>query len=120
MFKGFKNAYIVVTIQGHILIFDEDKEKNDNIISNKIFMIYNKSKVQIRKKESKKTNFLLSIWEIAHNKKKVKYLILDTLNEENLNEIIKNIGGLVEGIETEKSEEEEQEEKNNKKAVNDE
>jgi hypothetical protein len=118
MFKGFKNAFIVITLQGHILILDEDKEKNDNIISNKIFMIYNKSKVQIRKKESKKTNFLLSIWEIAHNKKKVKYLILDTLNEENLNEIIKNIGGLVEGIETEKSEEEEQEEKKKKNGVN--
>ena len=118
MFKGFKNAYIVVTIQGHILILDDEKDKNENIISNKIFMIYNKSKVQIRKKESKKTNFLLSIWEIAHNKKKVKYLILDTLNEENLNEIIKNIGGLVEGIETEKSEEEEQEEKKKKNGVN--
>ena len=120
MFKGFKNAYIVITIQGHILILDDEKDKNENIISNKIFMIYNKSKVQIRKKESKKTNFLLSIWEIAHNKKKVKYLILDTLNEENLNETIKHIGGLIEGVETERSEGEEQEEKNNKKEIGDE
>lgn len=43
---------------------------------------------------------------------------MDTLNEENLNEITKNIGGLVEGIETEKSEEEEQEEKKKKNEVN--
>ena len=120
MFKGFKNAYIVVTIQGHILILDDEKDKNENIISNKIFMIYNKSKVQIRKKESKKTNFLLSIWEITNNKKKIKHLILDTLNEENLNETIKHIGGLIEGVETERSEGEEQEEKNNKKEIGDE
>ena len=120
MFKGFKNAYIVVTIQGHILILDDEKDKNENIISNKIFMIYNKSKVQIRKKQSKKTNFLLSIWEITNNKKKIKHLILDTLNEENLNETIKHIGGLIEGVETERSEGEEQEEKNNKKEVSDE
>jgi hypothetical protein len=83
-------------------------------------MIYNKSKVQIRKKESKKTNFLLSIWEITNNKKKIKHLILDTLNEENLNETIKHIGGLIEGVETERSEGEEQEEKNNKKEIGDE
>ncbi len=115
MFKGFKNSYIVVTLQGHVLILDD--EKTDNIISNKIVMTYNKSKVQIRKKASKKFNFLLSIWEITNNKKKTKNLILDTLNEENYNETIKHIGGLVEGVETERDDEEEQDEKNNKKAV---
>ena len=31
MFQGFKNSYIIVTLQGHILIFDEDKEKNEDI-----------------------------------------------------------------------------------------
>ena len=115
MFKGFKNSYIVVTLQGHVLILDD--EKTDNIISNKIVMTYNKSKVQIRKKASKKFNFLLSIWESTNNKKKTKNLILDTLNEENYNETIKHIGGLVEGVETERDDEEEQDEKNNKKAV---
>ena len=80
-------------------------------MKNKIIFIYNKSKVSIRKRQSKKSNFYLSIWENTNNKKKIKNLILDTLNEEYLNEIIKNVGGLIEGLEKEEEEEKKESEK---------
>ena len=111
VFKGFKNAIIIVTYQGHIIIFDNENNKNEELMKNKIIFIYNKSKVSIRKRQSKKSNFYLSIWENTNNKKKIKNLILDTLNEENLNEIIKNVGGLIEGLEKEEEEEKKESEK---------
>ena len=111
MFKGFKNAYIVVTIQGHVLIFDEDKE-NFEINFNKSPIIYNKSKVGSRKKKSKKSNFMIVIWEMGNNKKKTKSLSIDTLNNDNFNDAIKNIGGFVDnGKDDEKEDEEEDEDK---------
>ena len=111
VFKGFKNATIIVTYQGHIIIFDNENNKNEELMKNKIIFIYNKSKVSIRKRQSKKSNFYLSIWENTNNKKKIKNLILDTLNEEYLNEIIKNVGGLIEGLEKEEEEEKKESEK---------
>ena len=106
--KGIKNSFIVITIQGHILIFDEDKENNnEDIISNKLYIVYNKSKVAMKKKKSKKSNFMIVIWEIGNNKKKIKKLVIDTLNNDNLNNCIKFIGGLVD----EKDNEDEEEEK---------
>ncbi len=111
MFKGFRNSYIVITIQGHILIFDEEKEKNEDIIANKLFFVYNKAKVEISERKNKKNNFLISICEV-NNKKRTKNLIIDTLSEENLKETIKNIGELVERKDDEKNTEEEEENQN--------
>ena len=113
MFKGYKNSYIVVTNQGHILIFDEEKEKSDDIISNKLFLVYNKDKVELTKRKSKKSNCLISICEV-HNKKRTKNLLIDTLNDENLKGAIKNIGGLVDGGKENEKEIEEEEEKDDK------
>jgi hypothetical protein len=111
MFKGFKNAFIVVTIQGHVLIFDENKENNE-INFDKSPIIYNKSKVGSRKKKSKKSNFMIVIWEYGNNKKKNKSLSIDTLNNDNFNDAIKNIGGFVDnGKDDEKEDEEEDEDK---------
>ena len=122
MFKGFKNSFIVVTIQGHVLIFDEEKEKNEDIIANKLFLVYNKSKVAMRQRKSKKSNFIIGIWEV-NNKKKSKNLIIDTLSEENLKETIKNIGGLVDGGKEDEKDDNEEEEKDDKekndKEIND-
>ncbi len=109
MFQGFKNSYIIVTLQGHILIFDEDKEKNEDIIKNKLHTVYRKSKVKMKKKKSKKSNFMIVICEELNNKKSIKKLVIDTLNNDNLNEAIKNIGGLVEGKDDDKSDDEEEE-----------
>ncbi len=109
MFQGFKNSYIIVTLQGHILIFDEDKEKNEDIIKNKLHTVYRKSKVKMKKKKSKKSNFMVVICEEVNNKKSIKKLVIDTLNNDNLNEAIKNIGGLVEGKDDDKSDDEEEE-----------
>ena len=113
MFKGYKNSYIVVTNQGHILIFDEEKEKSDDIIANKLFLVYNKDKVELTKRKSKKSNCLISICEV-HNKKRTKNLLIDTLNDENLKGAIKNIGGLVDGGKENEKEIEEEEEKDDK------
>ncbi len=114
MFKGFKNAYIIVTLQGHVLIFNEDKEKNEDVIKNKLHTVYRKSKVGMRKKKSKKSNFMISIWEVGNNKKKTKKLVIDTLNNDNLNEAIKNIGGLVDEKDDDKSDEKDDEEEEEK------
>ena len=109
MFQGFKNSYIIVTLQGHILIFDEDKEKNEDITKNKLHTVYRKSKVKMKKKKSKKSNIMVVICEELNNKKSIKKLVIDTLNNDNLNEAIKNIGGLVEGKDDDKSDDEEEE-----------
>ena len=114
MFKGFKNAYIIVTLQGHVLIFNEDKEKNEDVIKNKLHTVYRKAKVGMRKKKSKKSNFMISIWEVGNNKKKTKKLVIDTLNNDNLNEAIKNIGGLVDEKDDDKSDEKDDEEEEEK------
>ena len=114
MFKGFKNAYIIVTLQGHVLIFNEDKEKNEDVIKNKLHTVYRKAKVGMRKKKSKKSNFMISIWEVGNNKKKTKKLVIDTINNDNLNEAIKNIGGLVDEKDDDKSDEKDDEEEEEK------
>ena len=114
MFQGFKNSYIIVTLQGHILIFDEDKEKNEDIIKNKLHTVYRKSKVKMKKKKSKKSNFMVVICEEVNNKKSIKKLVIDTLNNDNLNEVIKNIGGLVDEKDDDKSDDKEDEDEEEK------
>ena len=92
------------------------------MIANKLFLVYNKSKVAMRQRKSKKSNFIIGIWEV-NNKKKSKNLIIDTLSEENLKETIKNIGGLVDGGKEDEKDDNEEEEKDDKekndKEIND-
>ena len=55
---------------------------------------------------------MIVIWEMGNNKKKTKSLSIDTLNNDNFNDAIKNIGGFVDnGKDDEKEDEEEDEDK---------
>lgn len=106
-FKSWKNCFLVITYQGHVIVFDEDNNIENNI-SNKnndnidldndklIFFIYNKNKIEINIKSSKKNKYIFSICEIGMNKKKVKNIILDALSMENLQNVIKKINNTYE------------------------
>ena len=102
IFKSWKNCFLVITYQGHVIIFDEDKNIENNI-SNKnnvdidldndklIFFIYNINKIEIKIKSSKKNKYILSVCEIGINKKRVKNIILDAITIENLENVMKKI-----------------------------
>ena len=92
VFKGWRNCFIIITIQKHVIIFDEERDiKDDQIDMNKLFVIYNQNSIFVEKKTLKKSKFIISISEMNLKEKKSKYMQIDAIDEENRNNIINAI-----------------------------
>ena len=92
VFKGWRNCFIIITIQKHVIIFDEERDiKEDEINMNKLFVIYNQNLIYVEKKTLKKSKFIISISEMNNKEKKSKYMQIDAIDEENRNNIINAI-----------------------------
>ena len=95
VFKGWRNCFIIVTIQKHVIIFDEEKDIKDNSFNmNKLFVIYNQNLIVVEKKTSKKSKFIIGISELNQKEKKIKNMQIDAIDEDNRNNIIKAINPL--------------------------
>ena len=94
LFKGWKKCYIVITKQGHLIIFDEDTsdEKENEVSVNKLFLVYRLSRVGIKKKENK-TKKLFEIYENDKGKAK-KEIVLESINENDYNSIFTEINNV--------------------------
>ena len=92
VFKGWRNCFIIITIQKHVIIFDEERDiKDDQIDMNKLFVIYNQNSIFVEKKTLKKSKFIISISEMNLKEKKSKYMQIDAIDEDNRNNIINAI-----------------------------
>ena len=92
VFKGWRNCFIIITIQKHVIIFDEERDiKDDNINMNKLFVIYNQNLINVEKKTLKKSKFIICISEMNIKEKKSKFMQIDAIDEENRNNIINAI-----------------------------
>lgn len=94
LFKGWKKCFIVITIQGHLIIFDEDKsdEKVNDVSVNKLFLVYRLNVVGIKKKESR-TKKMFEIYENEKGKAK-KEIVLESINENDYNSIFTEINSV--------------------------
>lgn len=94
LFKGWKKCFIVITIQGHLIIFDEDKsdEKVNDVSVNKLFLVYRFDLVGIKKKESKSKK-MFEIYENEKGKAK-KEIVLESINENDYNSIFTEINNV--------------------------
>ena len=94
VFREWKKSLLIITIQGHIIVFDEDtdnQKENDDINANKFILIYKLGVTGIKEKEVKNKKNCFEIWEIAPSKKKSKLLLLECENQEVYHEILEEI-----------------------------
>lgn len=92
VFRDWKKSLLIITLQGHVIIFDEENQKeNDNIKTNKFILIYNLELTQIKEKQVKNKQYCFEIWEIAPSKKKSKLLLLESESKEVYQELLNEI-----------------------------